>query len=322
MARSGKYQPGSQQGSESESTMSRSASKAARREAARAEMLRIQAVENRRKRLRSALAVLVALVVIIGVVVAVTLFHNSNSGSSTTATGSSSTPLDPQVAKDVTQIPASVYDAVGNGGGAVKAKPTAISAPPLTSGGKPKVLYVGAEYCPYCAAERWAVVAALSRFGTFSNLGQTTSSASDVYPSTATLSFHGSTYKSDYLAFTGVEQTTNQPEGNGYAPLDTLTPEDQKTLDTYDTQKYTGSDGGIPFIDFGGKYVSSGASYDPGVLKGLTHQQIGQDLSDPNSPVAKAIVGTANTLTNNLCSLTGQKPASVCNSAGVRAAAS
>ena len=35
--------------------------------------------------------------------------------------------------------------------------------PPLTSGGHPAVLYIGAEYCPYCAAERWAIVMTLLR---------------------------------------------------------------------------------------------------------------------------------------------------------------
>jgi len=283
-------------------------------------MLRAQAAARRRSRLLAAGGILVALIVIVGVIVGVGLTRSNHPSSNGTA--AASTLLSPQVAKAVTTIPTTVFDTVGNGGGAVQAKPAAIQGTPLTQDGKPRVLYVGAEYCPYCAAERWAVVAALSRFGTFSHLGQTTSSASDVYPSTSTLSFHGATYTSQYLAFTGVEQTTNQPQGSGYAPLDTLSPADQQILDTYDTQKYTGAnDGSIPFIAFGGKYVSAGASYNPGVLQGLSHQQIGEDLSNPSSPVAKAIVGTANSLTVNLCSLTGGKPATVCNSAGVRAAA-
>ncbi|WP_406054460.1 hypothetical protein [Kribbella sp. NBC_00889] len=33
---------------------------------------------------------------------------------------------------------------------AVQAGPTAITAPALTANGKPKVLYIGAEFCPYC----------------------------------------------------------------------------------------------------------------------------------------------------------------------------
>ena len=56
---------------------------------------------------------------------------------------------------------------------------------------------------------------ALSRFGTFSGLGLTTSSASDVYPSTPTLTFHGSTYSSDVISFVPVETKTNQPAASG-----------------------------------------------------------------------------------------------------------
>jgi len=55
-----------------------------------------------------------------------------------------------------------------------------------------------------------AVVVALSRFGTFTNLGVTSSASNDVYPNTPTLSFHGATYNSQYLSFTGVETTSNK----------------------------------------------------------------------------------------------------------------
>src|SRR5438309_707950 len=44
------------------------------------------------------------------------------------------------------------------------------SGPLLTFAGKTEVLYIGAEYCPYCAAERWSLVVALSKFGSFSGL--------------------------------------------------------------------------------------------------------------------------------------------------------
>ena len=40
--------------------------------------------------------------------------------------------------------------------------PAALTGP----SGSPELFYYGAEYCPYCAAERWSVVIALSRFGT------------------------------------------------------------------------------------------------------------------------------------------------------------
>ena len=75
--------------------------------------------------------------------------------------------------------------------------------PPLTSGGLPRFVYVGAEYCPYCAVMRWSLVTALSRFGTFSKLEATTSSAD--YAPIPTFSFVGSTYTSKYVVFTPYE---------------------------------------------------------------------------------------------------------------------
>jgi hypothetical protein len=185
------------------------------------------------------------------------------------------------------------------------------------------VLYVGAEYCPYCAAERWAMVVALSRFGTFSGLGQTASSANDVHPSTATLSFHGSSFTSSTLSFTGVETQSNEIANGGYAALDTLSAEDEKLFQTYDSPPYvdSASAGSIPFVDIGGKYLISGASYDAQLLQGKTHQDIASALSDPSSPIAQGVDGTANVITAAICTTTSDAPAAVCSSAGVQAAA-
>lgn len=298
----------------SDGTPSKNAAKAARREAMRAQMLRDQAKARRTARLKLAGVVAIVVVIVAAVGTGVALSINGSGGGG--GGGSASTSLDPQVEKAITNVSPDVIDAVGAGSGVSISKPVALTgATPLTSDGKPRVLYVGAEYCPYCAAQRWAVVNALSRFGTFKGLGQTTSSSTDVDPDTSTLSFHGATYTSDYLSFTGVEQTDRDQQ-----PLDTLSPEDQKILDTYDTKQYVGSDGGIPFIDYGGKFASSGAAYDPATLHGLSHQDIAKDLSDPNSKVTKSIVGAANAITSTLCQLTDQKPANVCSAAGVKAA--
>ena len=56
----------------------------------------------------------------------------------------------------------------------------------------------------------------------------------------------------------------------------------------------------------------SGASYNPGVLDGLSWSTIAADLSNPNSPVAKAVDGTANYITAAICKMTGNQPASAC----------
>jgi hypothetical protein len=164
------------------------------------------------------------------------------------------------------------------------------------------------------------MVTALSRFGTFSNLGQTTSSHADVYPDTPTLSFHGSTFSSPYLSFKGYETQSNQVQGNSYAPLDKLSGADGVTFDTYDRPPYLGTTGSIPFIDFGGKYASQGASYSPQLLHGLTHQQVAAAIADPKSPISQAVLGTANTFSAILCQLTHDRPSNVCTSSAVTAA--
>ncbi len=216
---------------------------------------------------------------------------------------------DPGVISQVTSVPESTLNEVGVG--SVTSFPKATNGEAVTEDGKPKVLYVGAEYCPYCASERWGMVVALSRFGTFSDLGVAASSAEDVYPSTQTLSFHNSSYTSSTLAFSGVETQSDQ----GVA-LDTLTADEQQLVTTYN------SGGSIPFIDIGGKYTISGASYSPQVLQGKSRAEIAAALSDPDSNIAKGVDGTANVITAAICATTNNQPANVCNAAGVQAAKS
>lgn len=165
------------------------------------------------------------------------------------------------------------------------------------------------------------MVVALARFGTFTGLGQSASAAADVYPSTPTLSFHGSSFTSSTVAFTGVETESNEVVGNGYAPLDALSPEDQQTEQTYNRPPFVNPGGSIPFVDIGGRYLISGSSFSPALLSGKTHEQVATALSDPTSPIAVAVDGTANLITAAICATTANAPADVCGSAGVKAAA-
>jgi hypothetical protein len=267
--------------------------------------------EARRKRVGIAAAVIAVVVVVVGVLVIVKLIGKGPS----TKPAATAAPASSSLVSAIGSVPANVLDQVGTG--KVTTLPKTISGQTvLTDSGKPLVLYIGAEYCPYCAAERWAMVVALSRFGSFTNLGQTHSSSTDVYPSTATLSFHGATYTSQYLTFQGVETETNQPQGNGYKPLDTPTSQQQQLLSKYDAAPYVSSDsaGSIPFIDFANQAVSSGASYSPQLLAGKTADQIAAALSNPSDPIAQAVNGTANAFTNLLCQLTKNQPSAVCGS--------
>ena len=260
----------------------------------------------------------VAPVAVVLVIVAAFVVVKVSSSSSKPKSGRPTVTAAATVVQQVTNVPLSTLNAVGVGS---VTPPKTITGAALTENGKPEVLYVGGEFCPYCAAERWGVAIALSRFGTLSGLGQTTSSPSDVFPSTASLSFHGATLASSSIAFTGKEIYSNQASGSGYAALDTLTTAQQAILTKYDAPPYvsSGSKGSIPFVDIGGKYMISGASFSPQVLHGLTHAQIAAALSDPTSTVAKNIDATANLVTAAICQSTGLKPVAVCSASGVQA---
>lgn len=263
--------------------------------------------EARRRMMLAGIAV-IAVLAVIGALVAIKLV-----GGKKTPGTVASVSLDPATATKVTTLPAATLEAIGAGSVKQTSFPKPIKGTPLTKDGKPKVVYIGAEYCPYCAAERWPMVVALSRFGTWSNLGATTSAAKpEAYPDTPTFSFHGASYTSSYFAFEGVETESNKPAANGYEPLDKLTAEQQKLVDTY-------KPGGIPFIDFGNRFSISGSSYDPGVLSGKSMAQIADDLTKPQTAIAKGIGGAANAVTATICTLTKNQPSKVCDSSAITA---
>lgn len=259
-----------------------------------------------------------AVVVVVAVALALVLTHGGSGGqaSGSASPGPTGTELASLTAQ-VTSVPVAVLDQVG--GGQVTSVPSAITGDPLTSGGKPEMLYIGAEYCPYCAAERWPMIVALSRFGTFTGLATTRSAArngagtAEPYPNTATWTFANARFTSDYLTFSSVEEYTNIPDAStgGYTTLQTPTAEQQALVEKYDAA----NQGAIPFLDFGNRYMSVGASYDPGVLQGLTWSQIAADLHEPSSRVAKGALGAANYITAALCKLTDNKPATACTPA-------
>lgn len=255
----------------------------------------------RRRRLLSILLPILAVVVVVGVLVIVKATTKSSKPENASAQAGTG------VVAAVTGVPASVFDSVGVG--STSTPPKAVTGTPLTAGGLPRVLYVGAEWCPFCAAERWPLAVALSRFGTFTGLGQTASSPNDVYPNTPTLTFYGAKYTSKYISFTGAEI-----ENGSKQTLATLSPADE-TLFTK-----TGG-GSFPFVDIGGKYLVTSAQYDPQLLHGKTHAQVASALSDPSSSIGKAVIGSANTITASICASTNNQPANVCTSSGVVAAA-
>jgi len=195
------------------------------------------------------------------------------------------------VVSQVTTVPAAVLTRVRAGQAATPLQTVRTPGPPLTVGGKPAIVFVSEESCPFCAAERWSLVVALSHFGTWSHLGSTRSSATDIYPDTATLSFRTASYTSPELTL----RTTELADNLG-RPLQAQTPLDTRLIDAFDVPPYVNSadqSGAVPFLDIDNHYILAGAQYNPQVLAGLSAAQIAGQLSNPSSPVAKAIDGSA-----------------------------
>ncbi len=241
--------------------------------------------------------------------------HLTTGGSSTTA-DPGTTALSPTVAAALS-VPAATLNAVGSPASVVLPSRVGNGTGTILRGadGKPLITYIGAEFCPYCAAERWALAVALARFGTFSNLSGTHSSGTDVYPDTQTLSFYRSTFTSPYVDFQAVEEASNQQVGGTYQTLQTPTAAQRALMAKDDPQ------GSIPFLDIANRYVVTGSSFSPQVLQGLSRNQIAAQLADPSSAVAQAVDGAANAITAAITAVTGNQPSTVANSAAIAAIA-
>lgn len=268
----------------------------------------------------------VALVLVI-VIVLVVIKITGGPVAPTPTTVPAPTPAPPAVVKAVTSIPASVYDAVGvKSTDAALTPPTLLQDQPgLTSGGKPEIVFVGDEFSPYCAAERWALVAALSRFGTFgTTLDAMQSGSVEVFPGTPTFTFVDTRYRSRYLSALLVEHYGNKKNsaGTAYSVLEPLTPQVKTLLARYGRTTPGSLAPVVPFVDVANRATVTGGEFSPAVLQQLGAVDIATGLSDPRAPATQAIVAAANYLSATICEADGEQPARVCTSAGVRAAAS
>jgi thiol-disulfide isomerase/thioredoxin len=262
-----------------------------------------------------------SLLVVVGLALVATIaFAINRRGATPTADAATliATPVPDSVMADFTSIPPATWEQAGTTGAAV---PVFVGTADTTAG-RPVVLYIGALYCPYCAAARWSVIAALSRFGRFSGLTYSASSSVDVYASTPTFSFSGGRYASQYIDFQSVELQGAEPIGGRYPTLETPTPEQEALIRKYDGPPYLDrqSAGGIPFMLVGGRYMWSGSPYNPGLLAGQTHAGIAGTLPGGSGSAARAILANANEITAAICAVDGNQPPDVCSAAAVRAA--
>lgn len=168
-------------------------------------------------------AILVAVVIVVGTFFIIANSPNQPSGSGVIG------PTDPAILSKVTSVKQSVFANVGTAGQHNPFKAPAGNPSPLKGpDGKPVIFYYGTEWCPLCAAERWSMTIALSRFGTFKSLPLTVSadaSYEPIEPNIPTFSFHGAEYSSNYIDFAPVELETRTKQ-----PLDNPTADQQKIL--------------------------------------------------------------------------------------------
>ncbi len=200
---------------------------------------------------------------------------------------------------------------------------TTTASPLLTLDGKPEVLYIAGDFCPFCALERWSLIVALSHFGNFSGLEYMQSSRTDADPNTPTFTFSNASYVSKYVSFVAVEETNREEQ-----TVTALNGNEPSLFSQYGTCATNGESGGIPFVDIANAYVvNCGAQFSLPRIAGESWTQVASQLDMPNSTVAQQIDGAANTLIAAICKVDGGQPSSVCGQShamvtqGVRVAA-
>jgi hypothetical protein len=268
-----------------------------------------------------ALGLIIVAICLLGALVLV----RDNAGPSTSSTVETFNPAPSSLVASLDSVPTSVYDAVG-----VSSPANSVTSPqqagngssPLwlaTAGGGPPVpvvFFYGAEFAPYAAVQRWPLVLALSRFGTFDQLGLMQSSSTTAFANLSTFTFWDVSYSSKYLIFEPVERYSSlDPTGARYLGLQTPDARQSAAIASYGASPDT-----FALLDVANRSVLNGASFAPGVLAGLSQQQIVGDLSSPASPLTQAVLTAANEITATICSVDGNRPGAVCDSRGVAAA--
>ena len=189
-------------------------------------------------------------------------------------------------------------------------------APELDAGGRPEIMFICAEYWSPCAAERWPLVMALSKFGTFTTLPGTASSAAGASPETPTFSFYGASYSSRYLTLVTDEMETSTDEGGGEYPLlQPPTAQEMTIMDAWDRAPYTAVSTSLPFAYLGGRFLLTSAQYDASALSRKTFQAAASIMSSGESPVSAHAEAAAGYLVADFCALTRGQPARTCRQA-------
>ena len=180
-----------------------------------------------------------------------------------------------------------------------------VSDAPLLDDGRPILFFMGAQYCPFCAAQRWALIEATSRFGVWSGVEPFASPAGmDGFSSVPTYDLTAARFTSDVLSV----RTKEIADASG-GRLQDLDDVEAGLVDAFNPR------GSVPFIaatGTGGQYTID-LAYSPGLLQGDDFDEIRQAVgAGEDSAAVRAISGQADAITAVLCTLTGGQPASAC----------
>jgi hypothetical protein len=265
------------------------------------------AARKNRNRTVGIASIVLVVVIVVAFVVAKVASSGGGGSSSSVSSPAAGTPIAASITSKLTSVPLSTLVAAPTSG--LDTSPQSISDPPLKADGKPELLFIGAEFCPICATERWAMYVALSKFGTFSpQPGRIHSAVRD--GDIETVTFYKTTYSSPYFTFTPVETTTNQPNGGYYVTLQTPTAAQLKLWEAHTSQSF-------PWLDFGGKEELTSAQYDPAQLEGVSFDNIASVVGNNHTAIGADIDASAKVLVQTICStLTKDKPATVCSAVG------
>jgi hypothetical protein len=267
-----------------------------------------------------ALGLIIVVICLLGTLVLV----RDSAGPAPTPTIEAFDPAPSSLISTMSSVPGSVYDTVGVSSPTnpvAPLEPVGHGSGPLWTDGsggtaRPVVFFYGAEFAPYPAAERWPLILALSRFGTFTRLGLMESSADTAFGSVASYTFWGVDYHSRLVSFRSVERySALNPTGAGFLRLEHPTATEAAAVAASGAGSTT-----FALVNVGNRYTLSGASYAPGVLTGLDQGQVADTLSQPTSPLTQAVVASANEITAAICAVDGERPGPACHSRGVEAA--
>ena len=168
-----------------------------------------------------------------------------------------------------------------------------VSKDTMKRSGKIFVFFMGAEYCPYCAAERWAIVRALSKYGSWTGLKQTMSAARDEpFLNLPTYDLTEATYTSQQIEFVAREIKDRE-----FKPLQKLLKTEEKLVRKYNPQRK------IPFLLIGGRFMQIESGFSPKIFIGHTFRQTETELKKIESDIRKMIDDEANIISALLCVL-------------------